>query len=169
MPRSAATLLGLMLVACSIGFNTVRYPVVWEMVSPVQANQPLQPAAAPQPEKPEGPTAAQPEPPPAPSSKPIEVKPTAEFAQQIVVEHPASNKAKSANGDAEAAEQQGRKALVPVIPVSSSSGVPGSEAAGGVGIRRLPPVEQTGSNLANRDPARSFDNSIPVYPTTGIE
>ena len=55
---------GLVLVASSIGFNTVRYPVVWEMVGPARANESAQPAAASQPEKPESPTTQPPVPPP---------------------------------------------------------------------------------------------------------
>lgn len=34
MPRIAATVLSFVLIAFSIGFNMVRYPVVWEMVGP---------------------------------------------------------------------------------------------------------------------------------------
>ena len=39
MPRSAAAILGLTLVAFSIGFNTVRYPMVWEMIGPARASE----------------------------------------------------------------------------------------------------------------------------------
>jgi hypothetical protein len=37
MPRSAATIFGLVLVACSIGFNLWRYPIVWRMADPIVA------------------------------------------------------------------------------------------------------------------------------------
>ena len=39
MPRSAATIFGLALVAFSIGFNTVRYPIVWDMVGPASERE----------------------------------------------------------------------------------------------------------------------------------
>lgn len=46
MPRTAATIVGLVLVACSIGFNTSRYPIVWRMTGP-SAVTASEPAAAP--------------------------------------------------------------------------------------------------------------------------
>jgi hypothetical protein len=77
MPRPATVLLGLILVACSIGFNTMRYPVVWEMVGPAQTHPSAQSAAATQSEKAEPSVPSQQaEPPPAPPAKPIEA-PTA--------------------------------------------------------------------------------------------
>jgi hypothetical protein len=161
MPRSAATLLGLVLVALSIGFNTVRYPVVWEMVGPARASESAQPAAA-KPEQPESP--APPQQPPSPPVKPIEVKPVAEAAEKIKAGGAASTEAKTED-DAASAEPVARKPLVPVAPMISSN-APGS----GAGMRRLPPVESVDSNAAvSRDTAAVLNGSIPVYPTTGIE
>ena len=40
MPKTAAAVLGFALVTGSIGFNTVRYPVVWQMVGSVNPSQP---------------------------------------------------------------------------------------------------------------------------------
>ena len=53
MPRSATTILGFVLVAFSIGFNTIRYPVVWEMVNPARANETAEPATVTPPVEPE--------------------------------------------------------------------------------------------------------------------
>jgi hypothetical protein len=162
----------LMLVAFSIGFNTVRYPVVWEMVNPARASESVQPAAASQPEKPESPTPA---PPPSNPAKPIAVQPAPEATDKTVIGNAQSAESNSASGDAAtaseeaaAAEREVRKPLVPVTPVSAPNALR-NEAAGGAGIRRLPPVARANANPVNRDPTRPFDGSIPVYPTTGIE
>ena len=54
MPRIAAALAVLLTVVTCIGFNTARYPVVWEMVAAsdgfTRSPQSEQPEAAPQPE-----------------------------------------------------------------------------------------------------------------------
>ena len=165
MPRSAATILGLMLVAFSIGFNTVRYPVVWEMVSPARTSESAQPAAASRPAEPENPAPATP---PSHTAKPIEVQPAPEVTGKIVIGNSQSAEAGPTSSDAATAELETRKPLVPVMPVSSPNAL-GDEAAGGAGIRRLPPVERADSNSANHHPTVSVDGSIPVYPTTGIE
>ena len=145
MPRSAATILGLVLVASSIGFNSVRYPVVWEMIGPLSANQSTQPAAASQAEKPDSPATQPPAPPPGQPAKPIEMKPAPEAADQRAVQNGVAGRAAPAGGnDAAAAEPGVRKPLIPVTPVSMTGG-PTDAAA----IRRLPPVEQSRTNPLN--------------------
>lgn len=172
MPRTAATILGLLLVALSIGFNTVRYPEVWEMVNPIRASETPPSAAASMPEKPSSapPQLAVPSPPPKPIEvkppKPIEVKPTPAVAEKAAVEQPGVEQKKAA-GNEPAADQEVRKPLVPVTTVPAGS--PDSGVADGAGIRRLPPVDPNNANLANRDPLQSANGSIPIYPTTGIE
>ena len=52
MPKTAATMTGLLLAACSIGFNTVRYPIVSEMVGPALASAPSADRRRRQPEAP---------------------------------------------------------------------------------------------------------------------
>ena len=168
MPRSAATILAFLLVAGSIGFNTVRYPVVWEMVGPARAGESVQPAVASQPEKAEPPP-QQPALPPSPAAKPIEVEPAAEMTGKIMEDHTVSGEAKSArDDDAAAADSQTQKPLVPVAAVNSA-GTPRNEVVGGAGIRRLPPVTQADPIAASRDTAPASSGSIPVYPSTGIE
>ena len=166
MPRSAATILGLTLVALSIGFNTARYPVVWEMASPARASQAAASAAAIQPEKPESP-APLPQQPSRPA-EPIKVKSVSEVTDKITVDNTVSAEAKPATGGAAAVEPEAQKPLVPVMQISSASAPP-SEAAGGAGIRRLPPVKRADSIAVDRNTSPSFNGSIPVYPTTGIE
>ena len=163
MPRSAATIVGLVLVASSIGFNAHRYPVVWEMVGPARAEQSTQPSAASQSEKPESPTAQPPVPPPAEPAKPIDMKPDA--AGTGAGQDGLSAKAGLAGGDdGAAAEPNLRRPLVPVTPVSMVGG-PADPAV----IRRLPPVEQSGTNPVSAQGGQLPGGSIPVYPTTGIE
>ncbi len=185
MPRSAATILGLALVAFSIGFNTARYPIVWEMVSPTRASEKAQPSA---PSPPEQPASRPPAPPqrPAPPRKaePIAVKPAPKppapkppapkVAKKSVVDDsrptgagPASGRA-VANDKAAPAKAKPQKRLVPVTQVTLAN-APANEATGAAVIRRLPPVEPTDSSSANRQPAIFSGGSIPVYPTTGIE
>ena len=173
MPRTAATILGFVLVALSIGFNTVRYPEVWEMVNPNRASEVPPSAAAPPPEKPASapPQLAVPSPPPKPIEvkppKPIEVKPTPAVAEKAAVELPGVEQKKAA-GNEFAADQEGRKPLVPVAQVNTAE-TPEKGGADGAGIRRLPPVDPNSANLANRNFQQMQGGSIPIYPTTGIE
>jgi hypothetical protein len=160
MPRSAATMLGLMLVALSIGFNTVRYPVVWEMVGPVRASDSVQSVAASPQDAPDHPS--QP-------ADPIEVKPTPEVADKVALGDSPSVQGSRASSDvAVASEGNAQKPLVPVTPMISAN-ASGFGAAGGAGICRLPPVVQADVSAAGRVPSQSVGRSIPVYPTTGIE
>lgn len=194
MPRSAATILGLALVAFSIGFNTVRYPVVWEMVSPARASEKVKPSA---PSPPEEPASRPPAPPqrPAPpprKAEPIAVKPApkppaAKPAPKVAAAKPAPKVAKksraddsrstssgpasdraAANDKAAPAEVKPQKPLVPVTQVSPAN-APVSEATSAAVLHRLPPVEPTDANSASPQPAVFSGGSIPVYPATGIE
>lgn len=174
MPKAATIILGLVLVAVSIGFNTVRYPVVWEMIDPARASGLAQSAVASQPRQtaslptlPERAPPLQLEP-----AKPIAMnleakvagknasdrKPSIE-ASRKVADTMTGDKAPAASGP------ESRKLLVPVTPASAV----GNEAVGGAGIRRLPPVVKNEADAANGRLRLSFDGSIPVYPTTGIE
>jgi hypothetical protein len=167
MPRSAATVFGLVLVAFSIGFNTARYPVVWEMVKPARASESAQAAIASQAEQPEPP----PPPQPVPSlpAKPIDVKPASDSASKVVADTAAPADAAPARPvEAATGQSETRKALVPVTPISSERGLAG-ESVVGVGIRRLPPVPPSDPLAVSHDAAVLANGSIPFYPTTGIE
>jgi hypothetical protein len=154
MPRSAATIIQLTLVAFSIGFNTVRYPVVWEMLSADGSGGSGQPVSVPQPQPQEPPASVQEVSPPA---RPIEVPPAAQIADRRAGEQ-----------SPPAAQQDAGRPLVPVTRISLQNG-PGSGAADGAVIRRLPPVEQTNTNSVSPQRGGLSSDTIPVYPTTGIE
>jgi hypothetical protein len=164
MPRSAATIFGIALAAFSIGFNTARYPVVWEMVGPATADAtPASLATVSQMARPEAP-----EPPPSPTyaaasepAKPIDVKPAAETAGKGAGDLVAAAKpdaSAAANADASAI-----RSLIPVRPISIGSG-----PIDGVVIRRLPLVGQN-PNDGPSQPVGPSNGSVPIYPTTGIE
>jgi hypothetical protein len=180
MPRFAATILGLVLVAFSIGFNTVRYPVVWEMVNPAQANAAVPTTTVTQPAEPESPAPPAPVTPPPEPAKPIEVTPTPEVkATPDVTDKTVNGTVQASEGgtsdtdaaakseEAVEADLAARKPLVPVTVVSSPR-FAGNVAVGGAGISRLPPVDQNDPNPATRN-AQLSSGSIPIYPTTGIE
>jgi hypothetical protein len=173
----------LALVALAIGFNTSRYPIVWEMLDPARAGPPAQPAAASQPEKAETPAPAAA--PPTPEPKPIAVAPVPEMTDKTIADNSAPPAAKASGQDTPnshanengiaasnpenaappAAEPETpQKPLVPVALVSTSAA-----PAGAQNLRRLPPVDQADSSQMGRDAAQSPGGSIPVYPSTGIE
>lgn len=157
MPRPAAIILGSVLVAFSIGFNMVRYPMVWEMVGPVQASESAQPEVVQEQEQSENQPSAEPyepSPPPARPIEPINVEPAPEVGNQVIADDGAS-----------VAELEQRKPLVPVTPIGLSSAV-GTAAMVVEGIRRLPPV---GASVAAPSNGQFADGAIPIYPTTGIE
>ena len=153
MPRPAAIILGLALVAFSIGFNTVQYPMVWEMVGPVQATESAQPETTPPQEKSENQPAARP-------AEPIEIMPAPEVGNQVVIGDELPVDAKPTSADRES-----RKPLVPVTLIRMSN-ASGNAVVGSEGIRRLPPVD---ANVAAPHVGQFVDGTIPIYPTTGIE
>ena len=168
MPRSAATILGLALVALSIGFNTVRYPAVWEMIGPARASEKtLSSASSPAAEAASHPPAPLPraEPPPRPAppprkAEPIAVKPAPVVAAKSVAQKPqpaaaspeaghAADKKPAASKQVAAAPPKPQKQLVPVTQVSLPN-APADAAAIGTVIRRLPPVDPADTGAINR-------------------
>ena len=143
MPKMAATLLGLALVAFSIGFNTARFPIVWGMVGPVgQPEAAIEPAskAPPQPAHPENPAPVEPQQ-PSPTAEP------------------------PADSDQTAALAESRKPLVPVLPASVPKDAAGN-ADPAAGICRLPPVDHSGPGPGDRYTAQFFAGAVAVYPST---
>jgi hypothetical protein len=159
MPRPVAILLGLMLAALSIGFNTVRYPMIWEMVGPVKATEPTQPKAMPQAEKPENPQSL------SQQAEPIKVKPMPEVGNQVVANHAVLATEKPASTVKATNPWDTQRPLVPVLAVGLSNAT-GIKSAGGEVIRRLPPVA---AGVVNPSSKQIPNGSIPIYPTTGIE
>jgi hypothetical protein len=158
MPRPAAVLLGLTLAAFSIGFNTARYPLVWEMVGPAKASESTQSAMISQAEKPED------LPQPTTRAEPMEVKPMPVVAQQVVAPEKAEPvPAKPSDVIAASDRQEMDLSLEPVSTAQTSKAT--TQADGGVGIRRLPTVETSGMAPISGE---IVYGTIPVYPTTGI-
>lgn len=161
MQRTAAVMLGVALVALSIGVNTARYPVVWEMVRPMGASEATEATGTADAAK--G-TAAAMEGQPASESlespRPIELPSATQGGTDGGV-HVAAGL--SLSGTDAGNPGSGQKALVPVLPVGLS--MSSSDGTAESGIRRLPPVTSGWANPS----AESYGNSIPVYPTTGIE
>jgi hypothetical protein len=162
MSRTAATMLGFVLVALSIGFNTMRYPAVWEMAGPAQANESVQAAAVSPPEKTES---------LAPASSPsltgqAESRPNPEPAERIAADRSTSaetNPPGNAASAVDAGSPSGTEPQRPLVPVTRQSG---TELAGGV--RRLPPVDRVNSVRMDRGAGSVFSGPIPAYPSTGM-
>ncbi len=184
MLRPAAVLLGVTLIAVSIGFNTMRYPVVWEMVGPKQTAVDTPPAAepAPRPEEPKPPeTVSEPTVPreepkalelTSKPAEPIEVAPAPEVGKQVAAEDVQETDAEvismPVDHPAEATvEEKTAETPKPLVPVSlaSTTEAAGPQAVFGEGIRRLPPVEMSQSLPVS---VQAVDGAIPIYPTTGV-
>lgn len=172
MLRIAATLLGFAVVAFSIGFNTIHYPLVWEMTGPAPSNEASQPVAVSPPARSEDPAPA----PPLhvlPAISRAEVKPIPDVASRTAVDRssPADTNAPpdakpAADAGAAATGADTQRPLVPITPASApavSRG--GAELA--PGVRRLPPVEPANSALTIRG-AGASNGPIPIYPSTGM-
>jgi hypothetical protein len=170
MSRTAASTLGLILVALSIGFNTMRYPVVWEMAGPAQANEPAQTAAASPSEKADDVAQVRP-PQPASQTEPspagqAESKPNSDLVDRMAADRSASgetNAPSNAERDANAGSFDKPETQRPLVPVTSLGG---TELA--AGVRRLPPVDRVNSGRMGRSAGSISGGSFPVYPSTGI-
>lgn len=152
-------------IAFSIGFNTARYPIVWEMVGPA-ANMPeesnsSEPIEASQSVKPVEPIVTVPSDNPvgSPSADNFQDKPVnSESLQTNVQALPAS-----ANSD-EFSPPMTR--LVPV-PSSLFIGNGGQAEDQYPAVQRLPPVNQVAPIPAGRYAAEYPQSPISMYPSTG--
>ncbi len=154
MAKTMATIFGLVLAVVSIGLNTARYPIVWQMVEPELAsktNDETPPATSPE----QSATPALPVATPEATDRfanvdlqPEETAPTIEYDPSPTDDLPAME-----------------EPLAPVYFAGLSDGQQSGTVAGET-VRRLPPVVRSGPI-----PAGSWSNSgpIPVYPSTGIE
>ncbi|MCC6126428.1 MAG: hypothetical protein IT426_15830 [Pirellulales bacterium] len=189
MPRILPTFAAIAIVGACIAFNTMQYPIVWEMVGPggqaarseknapaaevvssakaassVSADRnPLPPNASP--EFDPSSTAKESEKPAVPQAIPI----------SMPKEEPATA---DAPGDAEqAAKAEHEKApaedenLVEpprrLVPVAADAISAGALSIGLDEIRRLPPVEAQPASPADRYAAEYPPAAIPIYPSTG--
>jgi hypothetical protein len=179
MPRSAATIFGIALVAASIGFNTWRYPSVWRLVGTPATSatntELLQkatsaPAAQPAKVSPVDPASAAAAPTLATKSEvsPVAIAAVAASAAPVEVGPPIKAEAVAAERRLPVSTVQ-EKALVPVPKLVSlekkSTGV--GEVAGLV--RRLPTVDLSVPSPAVRYASESSGGAIPIYPSTGIQ
>ncbi len=189
MSRTAATIIGLVLVACSIGFNTSRYPIVWRMTGPSAATAvatstattaepaPVPPATpAPvkpaEPIKPVEPIKEKPVVPVAPAKE--EAKPSPDVANEKNVttakpkaDPPNASQPKDERFSFASTSTPSDKPLTPVprvISVERMLGEPDPAAS----VCRLPPVDPNVPSPA-RDTSPLPGGAIPIYPSTGIE
>jgi hypothetical protein len=190
MPRILPTFAAIAIVGVCIAFNTMRYPIVWEMVGPnvqVSSSEKNAPAAeaSSSAKAASSSFAAQNNPPtpnlPADSEPPSLVKESEKpaFPQAIPIslpieEHAAGN-AKQAgekvdkpeNHNAPAADEnlvEPPRRLVPVARDAISAEAPGTRQDE---IRRLPPVEAEVAFPADRYASEYPRGAIPIYPSTG--
>jgi hypothetical protein len=188
MPRTAATLCGLVLVALCIGLNTVRYPIVRQMLASTAVASVSDPSSSPATDQPapaaDSPPSRVPSETAPSSSAAAAVKPVPEVAQGSDGERATSTSGANdgtvsaetktpipdpPSGDAESAGRS-LKPERPLVPVPAIP-VPGGAALGvdpAALVRRLPPVDANQPVPAGSMGASSPDGTIPVYPTTGI-
>jgi hypothetical protein len=177
MPRPAAALLGIALIAVSIGFNMTQYPKVWEMVGPAPAGGSASSLSALSSDVPPGKAIA-----PLPTS--FAAVPPRDAAEQAPTT-PANagmektQTEKTATGQDQRpiaavppsveTENPSKAEKMPLTPVSfpSASAAPANNFAADSGIRRLPPVDQITPNPNGSGIPRRSDGSIPIYPSTG--
>ena len=191
MPRSAATLFGLAFVAFSIGFNTWRYPIVWQMAgattasaAPTPAAMKAAPAAADESPKPSAaaPT-AQPGKLPAAEAQPATPslmlgaqaaqKPIAGTANESAIGNARPLAAKPAMDVASLArpgplDSNGlEKPLVPIPRMGAVAKVADTSGTASA-VRRLPPVDPNVPPMGTYASGSSGD-AIPIYPSTAIQ
>ena len=170
MPRIAVAVAVVALIAFSIGFNTVRYTVVWDMVGgsshPAQPSQPSPSATLPQPT-----TVVQDD----------AVHRTAVEAEKAATgyEDPYGLAARQPQQSGPTTQDSpGANAAQPTTPLASVPQLARAEAPdarqgtaacldSGGEVRRLPPVDQVAPSPADRHLVRSPQDPIPIYPGSG--
>jgi hypothetical protein len=179
MPKSAATIFGLALVAVSIGFNIWRYPIVWRMTAPSAPPATKTATAAPRP----APAAVEParssvatsavQPIKLPPPKPESATPPLALAGSEAPK-PIPGVANSPTADAMATAEQSpsapdnlEKPLVP-IPRMATAAIPIGTPKAAKEMHRLPPVDPNMPTLVGLSSCSSSAGAIPIYPSTGI-
>ena len=178
MPRTLTTVFGFALVAFSIGFNTARYPVVWQMVAstvePTSLDEPSQPLTTASPSRIENTPPVDP-PTPVPASLPVQYtveKPVPETSDKIIIDASATIQPtlpvseELAIADPQLPESAPpEKPLVPVPQIAASSEA-SVDAGFAAAVQRLPPVDRSESIPAVRYASPHGDGAISVYPST---
>jgi len=163
MPKILPALGAVAIIAFSIGFNTARYPIVWEMVGPSahlpQESNSSEPATASQPTIPAEPIASVPSDNPALTPPAESHPPAAIFSEQAFLVK------------AEPAAAESSPPMTNLVPVPNNLFIGnGRQPAGQYPpVRRLPPVYQTAPMPAGRYAAEYPHSPMPIYPSTGIE
>ena len=183
MPRPAATIFGIALVAFSIGFNMWRYPIAWQLAAPAAApavavESPHRPAANPSPKPAEPPRAD------AARAMQTEAKPVTEAATKATDDSPRLGMIAPIAASAVAerhwpASANLERPMVPIskmaatgtvpIFVSAKMGLSPSTPGVAAAVRRLPPVDPYVPSPAAGYASASANGAIPIYPSTGIE
>jgi cell division protein FtsN len=170
MPRIAVAVAVVALIAFSIGFNTVRYTVVWDMVGgsshPSQPSQPS-PSATP----PQSTTVVQND---AADRTAVESQREAtgyEDPYDLAARQPQQSGPTTQDSPAvEAAEPTAPLASTPQLARAEPADARQDTAAcwdPGGEIRRLPPVDQVAPSPADRRLVLSPQDPIPIYPGSG--
>jgi hypothetical protein len=190
MPRILPTFAAVIIVGVCIAFNTMRYPIVWQMVGPnaqvslsekeasaAEVSSPIKTAssstaAEKSPEPPSAPLkmdspsiTEEREKPASPAAVPIALAPE-EFAA-AEVKRDVAKTGKTETDKAPPAEEslvEPPRRLAPVAsdPFSAGAPMPRAEEIG-----RLPPVEADVAFPAERYTAEYPQAGIPLYPSTG--
>jgi hypothetical protein len=183
VPRFAALLASLLLIAGSIGINIARYPVVWEMVGGLEASnvgtdhQGPESAVRAAPQSPEPPAVTAHRQGPADgcqAQSDLRASPgeSASPPPKVLREPPAVEKPVAVpDSSPPAPDLAGLRPLVPVILSGLEQGPPdprGAPSAADGQVRRLPPLDRVSPRplAAIRAPG---DRSVPLsYPSTGL-
>ena len=163
MPKTLPAIVAAAVIAFSIGFNTARYPIVWEMVGAsthaAEESGGAESAAAPQPAKADDLIAS------IPSDNPALIR-SAEAQGPAAVYSDRAETVKTEPAGAESSPQ-----FVPLVPVPGYLfNDIGSQGVGQYpGVRRLPPVYEEAPIPAGRYAAEYPQSPITIYPSTGVE
>ncbi|MGA2058982.1 MAG: hypothetical protein ABSG67_00765 [Thermoguttaceae bacterium] len=163
MPKTLPAIVAVAVIAFSIGFNTARYPIVWEMVGAsarlAEESGGTEAAAAPQPAKTDELTAS------IPSDNPA-LTPSAETQGPAAILPDQAIAVKTEPAGAESSP-----AFVPLVPVPgylfNDNGL--QDGGQNTGVRRLPPVYEEAPIPAGRYAAEYPQAPVTIYPSTGVE
>jgi len=158
VPKLAATLASLLMIASSIGVNIARYPRVGHSIDPQvgRTNDHGQADVAPA------------EPAQAANPEPITLPPPPVETAQAVPPTKANESA--SNGEAKQQSGMVTPVTVPIIdvrpmaPAANSQTDSGNSPAADDQVQRLPPVETNGFTMQDAEPASPNDSAS--YPTT---
>jgi hypothetical protein len=185
MPRILPTIAAVIVVGVCIAINTMRYPIVWQMVGPNASPSAMENSAlsadSARPAGAASPAVAPGEPrEPLISRDPVAGKendkaslgPAVPIALRQEETAPAETNEKVAATESAGAEKSadGEEELVvpsrPLVPVTSDP-IPGTPLQRGADICRLPPVEMEIAFPAERYTADYPPATVPIYPSTG--